>query len=110
MSHEIHLFYSVKLNTWPQVWFVFNSRSLSTNTRLFRILYIIVNLASFLHCLSISHPSWFNILETDEYLEKSFNTNLTALLWTISTLEILCFVDGVHTGEAFSRTGFTNDV
>jgi len=39
-----------------------------------------MTLASFLHCLSIGHPSWFNILETDEYLEKSFNANLAALL------------------------------
>jgi len=85
----------VNLNRWPQVWFVLNSRSWSTNTRLFRILYIIVTLASF-RCLSIGHPSWFNILETDEYLEKSFNTNLAALLWTISSLEILCLVDGDH--------------
>jgi len=36
--------------------------------------------------LSIGHPSWFNILETDEYLEKSFNTNLAALLWTIRNI------------------------
>jgi len=84
-----------------------NSRSWSINTRLFRILYIIVTLASFLHCLSIGHPSCLNILETDEYLEKSFNTNLAALLWTICSLEILCSVDGDHTGEAHSRTDLT---
>ena len=59
---------------------------------------------------SIGHPSWFNILETDEYLEKSFNTNLAALLWTISSLEILCSVDGDHTGEAYSRTDLTIDM
>jgi len=76
----------------------------STNTRLFRILYILVTLASFLHCLSIGIPSWFNILESDEYLEKSFNTHLAALLWTISSLEILCSVDGDYTDEAYSRT------
>ena len=89
---------------------MFNSRSWSTNTRLFRFLYIIVTLASFLHCLSISHPSWFNILETDEYLEKSFNTNLAVLLWTTSSLEILCSVDGDHIGEAYSRTELTIDM
>jgi len=59
-----------------------------------------VTLVSFLRCLSISHPSWFNILEIDEYLEKLFNTNLAVLLWTISSLKILCLVDGDHTGEA----------
>jgi len=57
----------------------------------------------------IGHPSWFNILETDhdEYIEKSFNTNLAALFWTISSLKILCPVDGAHTGEAHSRIGLT---
>jgi len=72
--------------------------------------YISVTLASFLHCLSIGHPSWFNILETDEYLEKSFNTNLAVLLWTTSSLEILCLVDGDHIGEAYSRTDLTIDM
>jgi len=76
----------------------------------YRISYIIVTLASFLHCLSIGHPSWFNILETDEYLEKSFNTNLAALVWTISSLEILRLVDGDHTGEVYSRTDLTIDM
>ena len=85
-------------------------RSWSTNTRSFRILYIIMTLASFLHCLSIGHPSWFNILETNEYLEKSFNTNLAALSWTISSLEILCLVDGDLTGEAYPRTDLTIDI
>jgi len=73
----------------------------------YRILYIIVTLASYLRCLSIGH---LNILETDEYLEKSFNTNLVALLWTISSLEILCLVDGDRTGEAYSRTDLTIDM
>jgi len=68
------------------------------------------DLASFLRCLSIGYPSWFNILETDECLEKSFNTNLAALLWTISSLEILCLVDGDHTGEAYSRADLTIDM
>ena len=45
-------------------------------------------------------PSY--ILET-EHLEKSFNTNLAALLWTISSLEILCSVDWAHTGEAIQE-------
>jgi len=105
----IYIYSSVNLNWWPQVWLLFNSRSWFTNTRLFGILYIIVTLASFLHSLSLSHPSWFN-LETDEYLEKSFNTNLAALLWTISSLEILCLVDGDHTGEAYSRTDLTIEI
>jgi len=74
------------------------------------IIYVIVTLASFLHCLSIGHYSWLNILETNEYLEKSFNTNLAALLWTVSSLEILCSVDGDHTGEAYSRTNLTIDM
>jgi len=74
--------------------------------------YNIVTLASFLHCLSISlkNVSWFNILETDEYLVKSFNTNLSALLWAISSLEILCFIDRDHTGEVYSRTDLTIDM
>jgi len=66
-----------------------NCRSWSTNIWLLRIVCIMVTLASFLHCLSIGHP---NILETDEYLEKSFNTNLAALLWIIL---VLCSVDEV---------------
>ena len=70
----------------------------------------LVTIASFLRCLSIGHLSRFNILETDEYLEKSFNTNLAALLRTISSLEILCSVDGNHTGEAYSRTDLTIDM
>ena len=70
----------------------------------------LVTIASFLRCLSIGHLSWFNILETDENLEKSFNTNLAALPWTISSLEILCSVDGNHTGEAYSRTDLTIDM
>jgi len=88
MSHDI-TDNVVNLNRWPKVSFVLNSRSWSTNTRLFRIL-CIIGLASFLCCLSIGHPSWFNIRKTDEYLEKSFNKNLAPLLWTISSLEILC--------------------
>ena len=58
--------------------------------------FISVTLASFLHCLSIGHP---NILETDEYLEESFNRNLAVLLWTTSSLEMLCSVDGDHIGN-----------
>ena len=69
-----------------------------------------MTLASFLHYLSIGHPIWFNILETDEYLEKSFNTNLAVLLWTTSSLEILCSVDGDHIGKAYSRTDLTIDM
>jgi len=92
------------LNGWPRVWYVLNSRSRSTNTRLFRILYIIVTLASFIRCLNIGH---LNILETDEYLEKSFNTNFGTLLWTISSLEILCSVDwGPHRWSVFKNRSF----
>jgi len=69
-----------------------------------------MTLASFLRCLSIGHPSWFNILETNEYLEKSFNANLAALLWTIFSLDILCSVEGDYTGEAYSRTNLTIDM
>ena len=69
-----------------------------------------MTLALFFHCMSIGHPSWFNILETDEYLEKSFNASLVALLWTISSVEILCSVDGDQTGEAYSRTDLTIDM
>ena len=63
-----------------------------------------------LRCFGISHPSWFNIIETDEYLGQLFNTNLAALLWAISSLEILCLVDGDHTGEVYSRTDVTIDM
>jgi len=69
-----------------------------------------VTLTSFLHCLSVGHPSWFNILETDEYLEKLFNTNLAVLLWTTSSLEILRLVGGDHIGEVYSRTDLTIDM
>ena len=40
----------------------------------------LVTLALSLCCLSIGHPNWLIILETDEYLEKSFITNLATLL------------------------------
>jgi len=36
--------------------------------------------------------------------------NLAALLWTISSLEILCSVDGDNTGEVYSRKDLTIDM
>ena len=38
------------------------------------------------------------------YIEKLFNTNLAALLWTISSLETLCLADGDHTGVFKNRS------
>ena len=51
-----------------------------TNAELYNILYVITTLASVLRCLSTGHSSCSVILETDEYLKKSFTTNFTALL------------------------------
>ena len=62
---------------------------------------------SFISLLFEHRPSC-NILETDEYLEKSFYTNLAGVLWTIRN--IVCSVDGDYTGEAYSRTDLTIDM
>ena len=94
----VGVYFIVNFNGWPWVWFVLN-RSWFMNTRLSRILYIIVTLAYFFVVWALAIIN----LETDQYLKKSFITNLAALLWTISSLKILCLVDGNHTGEAHSR-------
>ena len=56
-------------------------------------------------CCSVGGSSVVSILETLEYLEKSFRENLTALFWMASILFIMIVVWGFQTGDVYSTKG-----
>ena len=96
----MYIYSSVNSNEWPEFglcWILGPGPQIQES-------YTSVTLASFLRCLNIGHPSWFNILETDEYCW------IQILQLFFGPLEILCSVDGDHIGEAYSRTYLTIDM
>ena len=66
------------------------------------ILYIIMSLALALLCCSVGRSSVVGILETLEYLEKSFRQNLAAFFWMASILFLVIGVWGSQTGDVYS--------
>ena len=68
------------------------------------ILYIMVALASVLRLSRVAHPRDCNMAVTLQRRLKLLQTNLAALLWTIS---IFVMVWGSHTVEAYSMIGLT---